>query len=105
MVIRTEVKFYTVMTVFFSVARGIDLFLYFTVGIIPQRNVQKGCECECMSLSNTFSAFAYLILHYKPITTLAAPRVLRVLRPHPVFHSLHYFLIASLAPKKNEFVV
>ena len=41
MVIRTEVKSYTVMTVLFSVVRGIDLFLYFTAGIIPQRNVQK----------------------------------------------------------------
>ena len=42
MVIRTEVKFYPVMTVLCSVARGIDLLLYFTAGIIPQRNVQKG---------------------------------------------------------------
>jgi len=41
--IRIEVKFYTasVMTVLCSVAIGIDLFLYFTAGIVPQRSVQK----------------------------------------------------------------
>jgi len=54
MVIRTEVKFYTVMTVLCSVARRIDLFLYFTAGIFPQRNVQKSVNCECVSLIKYF---------------------------------------------------
>jgi hypothetical protein len=109
MVIRTEVKFYTVITALFSVTRGIDLFLYSTAGMIPQRNVQRRAGMSW------FSAFAYLILHYKPMTgrwqrrhvfyELSAPPHFSHVYIHPVFHLLHYFLIASLASKKNKFEV
>jgi hypothetical protein len=47
MVIRTEVKFYTVMTV----ARRTDSFLYFTAGIIPQRIVQKSVNVVNVNVS------------------------------------------------------